>query len=51
MPMIQFVVDTDEYKELKRVKDKHGHTWRECLQIYADIYDKCEPRSKKHVNS
>jgi len=39
MPVIQIPIDTDELKELTRVKNKHGHTWLECLRIYGDIYN------------
>jgi len=48
MPMIQIIVDINEYNDLLKVKDKHGHTWLQALKIYADIYDQIEPKKEEH---
>ena len=44
MPMIQIPLDPKDYKAILKVKARHGHTWAECLLIYADIYAEIEAK-------
>lgn len=45
MPVLQITIDTKERDAIAKIKDKHGHTWLECLRNYARIYGELDPKA------